>query len=202
MSQCQDNNFLKEDYFMRPLAETLTNESENVNFLINQHIDSHHIFGFFLDSKRADLKRSGLISHRDSVMPLESLLGDRVTLYYVDPMRSATDYRKAVEAFVGQVFEVGLVKFRINPPALLIVQAQYNQVPTLEYLPLDPEAMCIWHSQVDIFLRSIINKQVSLEERSKFSGLLESLSSKRTEISIEILKSGLGSLISSLVSAR
>ena len=187
---------------MRPLAETLTNESGNVTFLINQHLDSHHIFGFFLDSNRADLKRSGLISHRDSVMPLENLLGDRVTLYYVDPMRSAADYRKAVEAFVFQVFSAGLVKFRLNPPALLIVQAQYNQVPTLDYLPLDPQAMCIWHSQVDIFLRFIINKHVSLEERSKFSGLIESLSIKRTEISIEILKSGLGSLISSLVSSR
>ena len=187
---------------MRPLAETLTNESENVNFLINHHLDSHHIFGFFLDSKRADLKRSGLISHRDSVMPLENLLGDRVTLYYVDPMRSVTDYRKAVEAFAAQVFEMGLVKFRLNPPALLIFQSQYNKVPTLDYLPLDPEAMCIWHAQVDIFLRLVINKHVSLEERSKFSVLIESLSSKRTEISIEILKSGLSSLISSLVSGR
>ena len=104
---------------MRPLAETLTNESGNVTFLINQHLDSHHIFGFFLDSNRADLKRSGLISHRDSVMPLENLLGDRVTLYYVDPMRSAADYRKAVEAFVFQVFSAGLVKFRLNdlPPS-------------------------------------------------------------------------------------
>jgi hypothetical protein len=184
---------------VKPLAQNLLSDPSAVESLLAGRSGATQLLGFFLDSPLGALKRSGLIEHRSSVMPLDQLLGDRATLYYVDPRQSDashTSYRTAVRAFADQVMGAGVAPFRLQAPCLLLINTQSDRSALLDCLELDPKATCIWYLQVR-------NDQTSsAPEKSRLTQTLEALSSHRLEISMEVLKVGLGSLISSLISSR
>jgi hypothetical protein len=60
----------------------------------------------------------------------------------------------------------------------------------------------MWYLQVSSFIASHLDQTSSAPEKSRLTQTLEALSSHRLEISMEVLKVGLGSLISSLISSR
>lgn len=190
---------------MKPLAQNLLRDPSAVESLLAGRSGATQLLGFFLDSPLGTLKRSGLIEHRSSVMPLDQLLGDRGTLYYVDPRQSDAShdsYRTAVRAFADQVMGAGVAPFRLQAPCLLLINTQSDRSALLDCLELDPKATCMWYLQVRNFIASHLDQTSSAPEKSRLTQTLEALSSHRLEISMEVLKVGLGSLISSLINSR
>lgn len=190
---------------MKPLAQDLFRDPSAIKTLLTGQPQSRHLLGFFLDSSRGELNRSGLIGRPASVLPLDRLLGNRATLYYVDPRRSEVPddaYLEAVEAFADQLNSVNLIPFRIDPPCLLLVHVESDRSAVLDCLDLDRRETCMWYLQVREFLASHIGQSTQEHDKSGLAHALEALSSRRFEISMEVLKTSLGGLISSLMGSR
>ena len=106
---------------MNPLAYDLKNFSDFESSLRNDPPDGH-VIGFLLDSRLGELKKSGLIMHRDAVMPLHHLLGQKATLFYPDPRRfEGKAYLEAVRDFSQKLLVSEHIRYEVELPALLLM---------------------------------------------------------------------------------
>jgi hypothetical protein len=137
---------------MNPLGTQLTNFSVFESELLTSLTDGH-VIGFLLDSRIGDLKKSGLISHPKSVMPLHELLGKSATLFYPDPRRfEGREYSETVREFSHNLLGSEFVRFEVTTPALLLMTYQEGRFEKITVLSLDSLPMCLWHAEVYAFV--------------------------------------------------
>ena len=103
---------------MKPLANNLTSFSDFESSL-SKDLPDGHVIGFLLDSRFGELKKSGLIMHRDAVMPLHHLLGQRATLFYPDPRGfEGKAYLEAVRDFSQKLLVSEHIRYEVELPAI------------------------------------------------------------------------------------
>lgn len=146
---------------MKPLASTLTNR-ESFEIELKNNLIENHAIGFILDSKSGSLKRSGLITQADCVLPLDRLLGSQATLFYLDPRGlSGEGYSNAVDEFENSLMSSGIVKFELETPCIILMRHSQNHFSNLSVISLNEKTSCMWHSQVSEFISQYLGSQAS-----------------------------------------
>jgi hypothetical protein len=146
---------------MHPLANNLTSFSDFESSL-SKDLPDEHVIGFLLDSRLGDLKKSGLIMHRDAVMPLHHLLGQRATLFYPDPLRfEGKAYLEAVRDFSQKLLVSEHIRYEVELPALLLMTYQDGMFQKITVLSLNPKTMCMWHGHVYAFIEEYLGSHLS-----------------------------------------
>jgi hypothetical protein len=179
---------------MRPLANPLTNSSEFDRQLGDAFVDGH-VVGFLLDSPLGHLKRSGLISEQECVMPLHELLGGRATLFYPDPRRfEGQDYRAAIRDFGERLAESVKVPFKIRQPGLLLMTYREGVFQRTTALSLNIKTSCLWHRQVHHFIEEYLSNTALPTPKSQWIKRL--VQTHGENVGVDALKACAGLLIS------
>ncbi len=157
-----------------------------------------HVIGFLLDSPTGHLKRSGLISERECVMPLHELLGTRATLFYPDPRHfEGQHYRTAVRDFSQRLAESTNVPFIIRPPTLLLLTYREGVFQSPSDRSLDAKTTCLWHGQIYQFISDYLaNHAPANTERQWVKKLIQT---HGESVGVDTLKACAGLLISKLL---
>lgn len=160
---------------MHPLAHEFNSYSDFESNLLSQLSDGS-IIGFFLDNRTGELRKSGLITNADAVMPLHRLLGDRATLYYPDPRRfKRHEYLDAVGDFGQKLLGLDNVRYEVEPPALLLMTYGEERFERTEIMSLDSRRMCLWYSEVSNFLEDYLgNHPKDQPRRQEWSSMIKS----------------------------
>jgi hypothetical protein len=156
------------------------------------------VIGFLLDSRQGDLKKSGLILHRDAVMPLEHLLGQRATLFYPDPRRfEGKAYSEAVRDFGQKLLVSEHIRYEVEIPALLLMTYQDGVFEKTTVLSLNPKLMCMWHGQVYAFIEEYLGNHLSSPQHD--IGWKSMIKTHAGTIALDSVKDCVGLLFSKLI---
>lgn len=182
---------------MHPLGTQLTNFPVFETDLLSNLTDGH-VIGFLLDSRTGDLKKSGLISHPKSVMPLHELLGQRATLFYPDPRRfEGREYSETVRKFSQHLLGSEYVRFEVTTPALLLMTYQEGRFEKITVLSLDRLPICLWHAEVYGFVEQYLGNDLIDKSQGKWwRGMIKLHAGT---IGIESLKTCVGIFFSKLI---
>lgn len=182
---------------MKPLAFNLTNYSDFESTLRNDLSDGQ-VIGFLLDSRLGDLKKSGLILHRDAVMPFEDLLGQRATLFYPDPRRfKGKTYSEAVRDFSQKLLSSEHIRYEVEPPAILLMTYHNGVFGRTTVLSLKPKPMCMWHAQAYAFIEEYLGNHLSGHQADmEWKGMIKT---HAETIALDSIKACVGLLFSKLI---
>ena len=179
---------------MKPLVNSLTEFDE-----LMEMIRPGHIIGFLMDSGIGELRRSGLIAHPECVLPMDQLMGNRATIFYVGPnLKGERDaYRDAVEAFNHSISQRPEITFDINPPCLILMQHQAEVLGQITYHPFPRRAMAIWFN----VLHSALKEKLQQAEQSKdrWVALQSAVINSMPSLAMESLKVSVGLLLSRVI---
>ena len=182
---------------MNPLACDLKNFSDFESSLRNDPPDGH-VIGFLLDSRFGELKKSGLIMHRDAVMPLHHLLGQRATLFYPDPRRfEGKAYLEAVRDFSQKLLVSEHIRYEVELPALLLMTYQDGVFEKITVLSLNLKTMCMWHGQVYAFIEEYLGNHISIPQHDQ--GWKSMIKEHAGTIALDSVKACVGILFSKLI---
>ena len=189
---------------MKPLAYELIHQPGAFASVLS-NVSEGDCIGFFLDSKKSEIKSSGLLDNPDAIMRLDSILGNRATLFYVDPRSnkaSVTSYSSAVAAFSSALLGANLITFRVEPPCLLLLMSRDESFRVVDYLDLDSRGVCLWYSKVEEFLIDNLGARPryspNYERPSEFRRLLH----YGRDITAEALKASISALVSGLLTNK
>lgn len=182
---------------MHPLGNQLTSFSDFESDLRTALADGH-VIGFLLDSRRGDLKRSGLILHPDAVMPLHELLGKQATLFYPDPRKyEGSEYSDAVRDFGQKLMGSENIPHEVTPPAILLMTYHDGVFEKTKVLALDQRSMCLWHAQVYAFIEDYLGADSPSPTQPR--GWRNMVKTHAGTIGIESVKACVGILFSKLM---
>lgn len=157
-----------------------------------------HIIGFLIDSKVGDLKRSGLLTEPESVMPLHNLLGSDATIFYPDPRGFNPDeYKQAIDEFSNQLIKTTNIRFEIKQLSLLLMTYRLGAFEDVVTLKLDKDTICMWHQEVYTFIERYMTNNSAPSE--KVTWLRDKIQSHAGVIGVEAIKSCVGLLMSKIV---
>lgn len=182
---------------MNPLAYDLKNFSDFESSLRNDPPDGH-VIGFLLDSRLGELKKSGLIMHRDAVMPLHHLLGQKATLFYPDPRRfEGKAYLEAVRDFSQKLLVSEHIRYEVELPALLLMTYQDGVFEKITVLSLNLKTMCMWHGQVYAFVEEYLGNHLSIPQHDQ--GWKSMIKEHAGTIALDSVKACVGILFSKVI---
>lgn len=182
---------------MKPLANNLTSFSDFESSL-SKDLPDGHVIGFLLDSRLGELKKSGLIMHRDAVMPLHHLLGKRATLFYPDPrMFEGQAYVEAVRDFSQKLLVSEHIRYEVELPALLLMTYNDGVFEKMTVLLLNPKTMCMWHGYVYAFIEEYFESHHSRPQHDQ--GWKSMIKEHAGTIALDSVKACVGILFSKLI---
>jgi hypothetical protein len=165
---------------------------------LNRSLTDGHVIGFLIDSRTAALKRSGLITHSDCVMPLHYLLGSRATIFYPDPRLLDGDaYKIAIDNFSEALMRTSAFPCAIADLSLLMMTFQSNTFQDVAVLSLDKKTSCMWHQQVYEFIKDYMGRNSHAVEELPW--VKRKIIEHGGAISLEVFKNCAGLLISKFV---
>ena len=179
---------------MQPLANPIA----DLEAKLNRSLIDGHVIGFLIDSRSADLKRSGLITHSDCVMPLHYLLGSRATIFYPDPRLMGGDaYEIAIDNFSEALMRTSAFPCAIEALSLIMMTFQSNTFKDVAVLSLDGRTSCMWYQQVYEFIKEYMGKNSHAIEELPW--VKRKIIEHGGAISLEVIKNCAGLLISRFV---
>lgn len=182
------------DEFVKPLANNLTNYSTFESQLY-AGLAEGHVIGFLLDNRKGDLKRSGLLLHRDAVRPLDELLGQRATLFYPDPRKwEGRAYAEVVHNFAKSLLGSGFFNYHVNTPALILMTYRAGQFENADVMSLDTAPMCMWQAEVANFFEGYLTSHP--QERRRKDWWLDRIKSHAGTITLEAVSVSVSVLFS------
>lgn len=182
---------------MKPLANNLTSFSDFESSL-SKDLPDGHVIGFLLDSRFGELKKSGLILHPYSVIPLDNLLGQRATLFYPDPLRfEGKAYLEAVRDFSQKLLVSELIRCEVKLQALLLMTYQDGVFEKITVLSLNPKTMCTWHGYVYAFIEEYLGSHLPRPQHDR--GWKRMIKEHAGTIALDSVKASVGALISKLI---
>jgi hypothetical protein len=175
---------------------------------LNRSLIDGHVIGFLIDSRTAALKRSGLITHSDCVMPLHYLLGSRATIFYPDPRLLDGDaYEIAIDNFSEALMRTSAIPCAIEELSLLMMTFasaanclnphRSDTFQDVAVLSLDRKTSCMWYQQVYEFIKDYMGRNSHAVEEVPW--VKRKMIEHGGAISLEVIKSCAGLLISRFV---
>lgn len=183
--------------FVRPITSELSNFNQFQKDL-RARLSEGHVIGFLLDSQTSSLKRSGLTTHPNAVLPLDALLGETATLFYPDPrMFNGREYSVAVREFGQNLLGLESVRFELNAPVVVLMTYNKERFERTEVMPLSPVPMCMWYNELYTFFEAYLKKRPrDLPRKESWN---EKIKSHAGAIGIEAISGCVAILLSKIV---
>jgi len=181
---------------MKPLVNPLFELEDRLN--LNGPLLDGQIIGFLVDSSDGALKRSGLHTHPDCVVPLHDLLGSKATIYYPDPrLFTGENYKIALSNFSESLIQTSGFPFAIEELSLILMTFEEKKFTNIVVLILNKKTTCMWFQQVYDFVKDYINNSNHIKKEEPW--LKCKIKEHAGSISIEVVKSCVALFVSKLI---